>query len=229
MISKHTIWKIIWVIVGNIIIGIGCALFRIANLGTDPFSCMNLGVSSHLPISYGTYQMLWNFVFFMPMLIWYKKGIQIGSFINMIGVAYMSDLFIWLCSNFGFTIQNIQNLFAIRLLIMSVALLLYCIGVAFYVECAIGVAPYDALGQIIEMWTNGKVKFYIARVLLDIVSVTIGFLTGSVIGIATLFTACMTGPLVTWFRENLARKILNSNNKKNLISSDRKNIGKISA
>ncbi|WP_432628381.1 YczE/YyaS/YitT family protein [Brotaphodocola sp.] len=200
--------RILWVIIGNLIIGVGCALFRLANLGTDPFSCMNLGVSSHLPISYGTYQMLWNFVFFIPMLIWYREGIQFGSFVNMIGVAYMSDFIVWLCGHVGIGVEQMQSLIGIRLGIMVIALLFYCVGVAIYVECAIGVAPYDALGQMIEIWTRGRVKFSIARVLLDVVSVAIGFATGSVIGIATLATACMTGPLVTWFRRNLASRMI---------------------
>lgn len=200
--------KIIWVIIGNLIIGVGCALFRLANLGTDPFSCMNLGVSSHLPISYGTYQMLWNFVFFVPMLIWYRQGIHFGSFVNMIGVAYMSDFIVWLCGQGGITSEQMQTSMGIRLINMLLALVFYCVGVGIYVECAIGVAPYDALGQMIEMWTKGKVKFSVARVLLDVVSVTIGFVTGSVVGIATLVTACMTGPLVTWVRKNLASRII---------------------
>ncbi len=206
--------RVLWVLIGNIVIGIGCAAFRIAGLGTDPFSCMNLGVSSHISIAYGTYQMLWNFVFFIPMMIWYRKGIHIGSFVNMIGVAYISDLFVWLGAQIGLTTQSIHGRLELRLFIMVVALLFYCFGVAFYVECEIGVAPYDALGQMIEMWTHGKIKFSIARILMDILSVAIGFAMGEVVGIATLLIACTTGPFVTWIREHIANKIIYRNRKK---------------
>lgn len=206
--------KIIWVLIGNIVIGIGCAAFRIAGLGTDPFSCMNLGVSSHLPISYGTYQMLWNFAFFIPMLVWYRKGINIGSFINMIGVAYISDLFVWLGEQAGLTTQSIHGNIGMRLVVMLVGLVFYCFGVAFYVECEIGVAPYDALGQMIELWTRGKIPFAKARILMDVLSVVIGFALGSVVGIATLLNACTTGPCVTWIRKHIAGKLITHTAKK---------------
>ena len=200
--------RITWVLIGNVIIGIGCALFRLAGLGTDPFSCMNLGVSSYLPISYGTYQMLLNFVLLIPMAIWYRKGINVGSFVNMIGVAYVSDLVVYLLKLAGWTSESVSGHMGARIIIMIIALIFYCIGVAFYVECELGVAPYDALGQMIEMWTGARVKFSVARILLDVFSVAVGFFTGSVIGVATLVTACMTGPLVTWIREHVARRAI---------------------
>lgn len=198
--------RIFQVLIGNILIGIGCAAFRTAGFGTDPFSCMNLGLSRHFSIGYGTYQMLWNFVFLIPMLIWYRRGIHIGSFINMIGVAYISDFFVWMSTQAGVTVQSIHGNVEIRLLVMMIAWICYCTGIAYYVECEMGVAPYDALGQMIEIWTHGKIPFSMARVILDIVSVNIGIAMGEVVGIATLLIACTTGPVVIWIRIHICRK-----------------------
>ena len=61
--------RFMYMVLAIIIISLGVSFMRLSNLGTDPFNCMNLGVSSHLPISYGTYQMLFNIVLFIPLVV----------------------------------------------------------------------------------------------------------------------------------------------------------------
>ncbi len=78
-----------------------------------------------------------------------------------------------------------------------------CFGVALYMFCDLGSAPYDRLGVIIENYSHGKIKFKWARVCLDIFSTVVGFLTGSVIGIGTVIIAFFTGPIVSFFREKV--------------------------
>ena len=53
--SSELMKRVIWVILANVILGFGISLLRLSGFGTDPYTCMNLGVSSHLSISYGTY------------------------------------------------------------------------------------------------------------------------------------------------------------------------------
>ena len=37
--------KIIMMLLGNLLMGIAVAILRMSRFGTDPFTCMNLGVS----------------------------------------------------------------------------------------------------------------------------------------------------------------------------------------
>lgn len=53
--------KIIMMLLGNLLLGIAVAILRMSRFGTDPFTCMNLGVSGFLNISFGTYQQLLPF------------------------------------------------------------------------------------------------------------------------------------------------------------------------
>ena len=57
--------KIIMMLLGNLLMGIAVAILRMSRFGTDPFTCMNLGVSGFLNISFGTYQLLVNIIFFI--------------------------------------------------------------------------------------------------------------------------------------------------------------------
>ncbi len=85
--------RVIWVILANVILGLGISLLRLSSFGTDPFTCMNLGVSSYLPIGYGTYQMLFNLLLFIPVFILDRKSFGIGALINMLLLGYIVDAF----------------------------------------------------------------------------------------------------------------------------------------
>ncbi|MCM1498298.1 MAG: hypothetical protein NC124_07495 [Clostridium sp.] len=202
-------WKIcLFMLLGNFFIGLSICMLRLAGFGTDPFSCMNIGVSNHLPVSYGTYQLMFNLILFIPMICCFRKGLGLGTLVNMAGVGYIADFCVWLFSLAGVTAQGMEKVILIRILFMCVGVLATCFGVALYMECDLGTAPYDALAQIIEQLTHGKMKFKWARILTDVISVLVGFISGSIVGIATIVTAFFTGPIVTWFREKVIRKRL---------------------
>lgn len=208
---KKLNWKIcLYMLLGNFFIGLSVCLLRLAGFGTDPFSCMNIGVSNHLPVSYGTYQMLFNLVLFIPMICWFRKGLGLGTLVNMAGLGYIADFCIWLFGTAGVTIQGLESVLPVRILLLCLGVVSICFGVALYMECDLGIAPYDALGQIIEQLTHGKVKFKWARIVTDIISVLIGFIAGNIVGVATIVTAFFTGPLVTWFREHIVCKMLDA-------------------
>ena len=208
---KKIEWKrILYMILGVCCIGIGTVCLRFAGFGTDPFSCMNLGVSNHLPISYGTCQLTINLLLFIPVLLLCPKSFGIGALFNMFGIGYIVELCLWLCGLFGLTVENITDLLTVRILFLIVGIVIFCFGVALYMECDLGVAPYDMIGQIVEDRTDGKIKFKWVRVSLDLLCMLIGFFLGGSIGVATVGVAFFTGPVVSWFRDKIVRKLMDS-------------------
>ncbi len=203
MLPKIAGKQVVWVCLGVFLIGFGNALLRISGMGTDPFCCMNLGVSSVVHMDFGTYQLLVNIVLFIPQCIFMRRGVGVGTIVNMVGVAYVSDASVFIFGIFGLSADGISGLFFVRLLVMLLAIVILCLGIAIYMECSLGIAPYDALGEMIPVWTKQKIKFFAARVMTDVVCVVIGFLSGSVIGVATVITAFFTGPVVALFRSKV--------------------------
>lgn len=198
-------WKRFWLmLVGNICIGISVAFARFSGYGVDPFSCMNLGISSHLPISYGTYQFLVQLVLFIPVIWLYPKSFGIGAFFNMLGVGYVSDFCVWLLGLFHVTIESVADETLIRILCIPGCVLFLCFGVALYMECSLGASPYDMLGQIIEDRSHGKIPFRIGRIIVDCISIVIGYIAGGTVGIITVITGFCTGPIVSFFRKRVA-------------------------
>lgn len=89
--ENNLIRRVIMAFLGNYIISFGISFLYAADFGTDPFTCMNLGVSSHLPISLGTYQLLINIVLFAIIFVLDRRSFGIGAIINMVLLGYMIE------------------------------------------------------------------------------------------------------------------------------------------
>ncbi len=201
--NKNLVMRIVLVVLANMILGLGISLLRLAGFGTDPYTCMNLGVSSKLGMSYGTYQMIFNIVIFIPVFILDRKSFGVGALVNMLVLGYFVEFFMFAFGAVGITIEGLAGNLLIQIPILTLGVFVVCFGVALYMFCDLGSAPYDRLGVIIENYSHGKIKFKWARVCLDIFSTVVGFLTGSVIGIGTVIIAFFTGPIVSFFREKV--------------------------
>ena len=215
MFKGLTLKRVVLMCIGVFFIGMSVSLSRLSGLGTDPFSCMNLGVSAVLRritgsdfFTYANYQLLVNLVLLIPMFIFMIKGIGVGTVINMVFVGYSADFCMYIYKFFNVTPDTFSDNMIIRVVLMILALLVLTFGVALYMQCDRGIAPYDALAPIIELKSSGRVKYAIGRIITDCICVLIGFLTGSVVGINTLLMMFGTGPFVTFFRNNVAGKII---------------------
>ncbi len=207
--------RVIWMIIGVFLIGFSVSLSRLSGLGTDPFSCMNLGVSAVLRnvtgnefFSYGNYQVIVNIVMLIPMIIWMRKGLGLGTVINMIFVGYAADFCMFVYKQFGVGIDTFADNMVIRVCLMIGALISLTLGVALYMQCDLGIAPYDSLALIMEDKSNKKLKYAVCRVITDVTCVLIGFISGAVVGVNTLVLMFGTGPFVTFFRNNVASKLI---------------------
>lgn len=190
--------------VGIFMLGFSISLLRYGDFGTDPFTTMNLGVSSSLPLSFGLYQLLINLGLFA--IVWNKKRhtIGLGTIVNMVMVGFISDFFYPIVVTF--LPDNPGLLF--RFIITSIAVIIACISVSMYMESGLGIAPYDAITTILVDASNGRIPFFAARVTVDVLAVLVGFVFGATVGIGTLMLAFLTGPVVQLLREHVIRKLL---------------------
>ena len=203
--SKKLLPRVLWVTVANLILGLGIAMLRLSGFGTDPFTCMNLGVSSHLPVSFAVYQMIFNVLLFIPVFILDRKSFGIGALINMLLLGYFVEFFI---AAVGSTIEGMAGNMAMRIPALVVGILVLCFGVALYMACDLGAAPYDRLSVIVENYSHGKIKYKWARVGQDVISAVVGLMTGSVVSIGTVIVALFTGPIVSFFRDTAVARIM---------------------
>ena len=201
------------------VMGFGIALFSVSGFGVDPFTSMNMNVASTLGMSYGTYQLIVNAAIITFVVIVAHRGlIGIGTMINMVGVGYSCEFFAGIIKSvLGRSCDNL----AVRICLLIAGIVVLCFSCSLFFVCNVGVGPYDSLGFMISNST--KIPYKWVRVITDIVVILVGLvvsggLTGIIsgdlsrvhnIGIGTIITAFLMGPLVNFFSKHVSSKILN--------------------
>lgn len=174
---------------GVFMMGFGMSVIEKLGFGTDPFTCMNNGISLVTGLSIGTVNLLVSLLLFGFVIFTDISGLGLGTVFNMVGFGYTIDLFRWIWSLVGFT--GVPG-GALRYIVLFGMLLLFILAVSVYLAADLGSAPYDALPVILA--EKCKVRFVFVRMLWDAAAVVIGFLLGSAVGITTLVCALLVGP-----------------------------------
>ena len=177
-----------------IVIGICVAAFKTVGFGTDPCSTFTLGVSRRTGISFGTCQLVFNLLLFIPVVCRDLSRIGIGTVANMLGVGYAADVCMGLMAAVtppgGFSM-------AARVLLFVPSMAAFLVAAAFYVAADLGVAPYDAIPQLAAARTS-RLSARSVRMLWDISILSAGFLLGSTVGLTTLITGFCLGPAIAF-------------------------------
>ncbi len=216
MFAQHNMVKrVVMTVISIIVMGFGIALFNVSGFGVDPFTSMNMNISSTLGIGYGTYQLIVNAVIIVFVVIVAHRGlIGVGTVINMVGVGYSCEFFS------GLIAPHISNSLAVRICLLAAGIIVLCFSCSLFFVSNIGVGPYDSLSFMLSQFTHIHYKWL--RVMTDIAVIIIGLvvsggltslLKGDIsgiknIGIGTIITAFMMGPLVNFFSKHITSKIL---------------------
>ena len=83
--------RLIMVILGVLIQGFGLSWIIEVSFGTDPCSAFTQGVISHVPLSFGTAQLLINIILFVVVFLADTSLIGFGTIANMVFIGYISD------------------------------------------------------------------------------------------------------------------------------------------
>ena len=87
-------WKHVLIMcIGNVFAGMGIGIFKLAGLGTDPFSGMNMAVADMLGMAYGNFQLIVNIVLLIIEIAFGRKFLGIGTVVNAVCLAYITTFF----------------------------------------------------------------------------------------------------------------------------------------
>lgn len=191
--------RLVVLTISLIIIGLCVAIFKTVGFGTDPGSTFSLGLSSWTGVSFGTCQFIFNLLLFIPVLRLDLSRIGIGTIGNMVGLGYIADFFMWLIDTQmpveGFTMVE-------KILLFVVSMVVFLIATSFYMVVDMGVAPYDAIPQLISARTK-KLGYRAIRMLWDISLLSIGFMLGATVGLTTLVTGFCLGPAIAFISDHV--------------------------
>ena len=207
--KKYSPKRILLMLVGILLIGMCVASYRISGFGVDAFSCMNLGVSGFLRMTFGTWQLIVNAVLLVVVWFTIRDCIGLGTVVNMVCVGYTADFLCWI-----FLDQiGLHVTMPLRIFFLILGTLLASLGCACYMIANMGISPYDSVAFIIVKYAHEKISFRLARVMSDLVVIVIGVTfcviahnnIWAIVGLGTIVNACLNGPLIQFFRDKIEK------------------------
>ena len=186
--------RVIASLLGNLLVAVGIALFKQSVLGNDPYTGMNMALAELFGIRFPLLQLGVNLIFFTIQLIWGRHLIGFGTIINALLIGSLVDFFYRLSvSWFG-----LPTVFAVKLLIMAIGMVICSFGLSLYQTADLGVSPYDAASLILDRKLP-HIPYFWCRIFTDALCALVCWLSGGIIGIGTLVTAFGFGPVIDLF------------------------------
>jgi len=200
--KRKLIFRIILAIVGITILSMGLSFMRYAVLGASPITCLNIGIAKQIGLTFGTWQLMQCLIMLVGVFIFDRGKIGFGTIYILIASGYTSDFFLWLIVKIP-VLETFS--IGIRIAAFTLSLILIYFGSAVYIETNMGLSPYDAVGIIISEKIKRRNWFRWIRIGTDALCVIGGIITKSDVGIGTLVSVLMGGPLIAFFRKLLIK------------------------
>ena len=200
--------RVIMCVTGVVLSGVAVSFFKSAIFGVDPFQALMSGLDALIPFQYGTLYVIVNAVLLLFSIVFDRKKIGLGTLINLFLLGYIVQ--------FGVDIIAAaapHPALWLRIIFLAIGVFIACIAASLYFTADMGVSTYDAIALIITgTWGIGKFKF--VRIMTDFACVILGvglfLLSGAdphglfaVVGIGTIISAFMMGPMIDYFNVHL--------------------------
>ena len=187
----NPIKKSLVVALGMLIYGIGTNFVLAANIGTDAVTAAVMGIYRLIGIcSFGTAQIIFSVIFVGAGFLLDRKKVRIGTVIATFSAGLFIDLFKPLIQGF----LPADPVFSARITILIAGLLINGIAIAIYLSADFGIGAGEILAVIIS--EKQKWQFRNVKIGSDLCMLVFGYLCGAVIGIGTIISAVMIGPVV---------------------------------
>lgn len=192
--AKKILKKIIFVLVGMLIMTQGVDLFIMTGVGIDPISVFVEGLSMKLGVSFGTAQTIVNIAILSIPLLFFRKYIGLTTLIAMFLMGPFFDLYLFLE---GSLISPDLSII-MKIILVAVGQVLFSFGLAVYLTPDMGGSPCDTPSVIISKKFN--IKYGTVRIFSDAIFLISGFILGGTVGLGTIIAVIFTGPISQVFR-----------------------------
>lgn len=174
--------------VGFFLFGLAVTLMIRANLGTSAWAVLEVALAPMLHISIGTMTVVMGFIVLSGALIM-RERLGWGTLANILSIGPWEDF--WLAM-----IPPVTNNLPLQIGMLLLAIFLMGLASAIYIGVDAGAGPRDSMMLAIKRTTGVSIR--VARGIIEVTVVTIGWLLGGPAGIGTLVYALLVGPSVQW-------------------------------
>lgn len=187
--------RLLLVLIGSCIMGIGISLSVMSNLGCDPLTLFWIGITYILPVTIGQANIIVAFCMLVIVFFLDRKQLHIGSLLNPLIIALTTDFL----NSFSVQIDSLYG----RIPLLVIGFTLLALGIAIYSFADYGKGAYEALVfALITLW---KKSIFIIRTSFDILFTILGIILGGSLSIGTILAIGMMGACIQTFMKILSR------------------------
>lgn len=186
-ILNYTIRVIVFVC-GIFILASGAATLITANVGVATWDVLHIGLARISSLSVGRWVQIVGITMVLMTCVFERKRPVVGSVLNIVLVGFFL--------NFVLGIDIIPHFETIgaRILLLIIGIILMGIGSGMYVASKVGAGPRD--GMTLFLARRFSISVRLARTILEISALTIGWLIGGPVSIGTFISVPLIGPVM---------------------------------
>lgn len=177
----------IGILVGGMAVSaVGITMMLQANVGLEPWSVLQNGMSIFFGMTYGTAAMIVGATVIL-IAVFCGESFGIGTLANIFFCPFLIDVLLWL----GWIPQMTTLWGGILMLLGGMELL--AIGTWMYMKSALGSGPRDALMVVLARKTHRSVG--LCRVTVELIAILVGWSMGGQVGVGTVISGVGVGTL----------------------------------
>lgn len=185
--------KIIRILIGLFIAGLGTAFLFQVGWGSAPTSTIIEGVANFFNIGFGPSSFAINIIFLVLLIIFDRSLIGVGTILAALFLGIFIDLGTFLIE--PLSIPEMTRLMKVPM--MLAGCVLTPLGLGYYMGQFFGVGAVDSIAVIIFKRLN-KIQFKYCRWGIDLLLMVVGIILGAAWGIATIASFVFTGPIIQY-------------------------------
>ena len=198
--------KYFFYVLGNLILTFGIALTIQSNLGTSPFDALLVGLSKQVGLTVGSWEILIAFFMIICNALLTRQRPELLGLLTAFITGFGIDLWLFLLQDSILPEQTIS-----KLICLTIGLIVIGLGTAIYLHANFAPIPVDRLMLIIRDLTGRSILF--SKTIIYIFFLVMAFIFNGPIGIGTLLTVCLGGPILNYFmalmKEMLSKYTIN--------------------
>lgn len=175
-------------LVGLFLYGASMAMVLRATLGVIPWDVLHVGVSLHMPLSFGLIVVCVSLLVLIPWIPLRQKP-GLGTIANALLIGPSADLVLRLVDE--------PDHLAWRVALLVGGIVLNGIATGMYIGSQFGPGPRDGLMTGLSRVTGRPLR--LVRTAIEVTVVAAGWLLGGVVGLGTVLYALAIGPLAQLF------------------------------
>ena len=171
---------------GFFLFGLAISLMIRGNIGTSAWAVFEVAMSKIIHVSVGTMTVIDGFIVLFGALAMREK-IGWGTLLNILSIGPWEDF--WLAR-----IPSVTDNLPLQITMLLVAIAIMGLASAIYIGVDAGAGPRDSMMLAVRRTTGVSIR--VARGIIEVTVVTVGWLLGGPAGIGTLVFALLVGPSV---------------------------------